>query len=48
MCLVVKRVPALKADTDTAWLKRADSQALQQSIIHLDEAFQRFFRKHGR
>ena len=45
---LVKRLPVLKAAPDTAWLKRGDSQTLQQSIIHLDEAFQRFFEKRGR
>ena len=45
---LIKRLPRMKAAPETAWLKRADSQALQQSILHLDEAFQRFFRGHGR
>jgi len=39
---------SLKREEDTAWLKGADSQALQQSLMHLDMAFQRFFKKQGR
>ena len=42
------RLVSLKRDPETAWLKQADSQGLQQSVIHLDEAMQRFFRKQGR
>ena len=38
----------LKQEADTTWLKDADSQVLQQSLMHLDHAFQRFFRKDGR
>ena len=38
----------LKATEETGWLKEADSQALQQSVMHLDDAFKRFFRKQGR
>ena len=45
---LIKRLPGLKSAPETAWLKRGDSQAMQQSIMHLDEAFQRFFRKRGR
>lgn len=45
---LIKRLPRLKSAPETAWLKRGDSQAMQQSIMHLDEAFQRFFRKRGR
>ena len=42
------RLVSLKAADETRWLKDADSQALQQAVMHLDDAFQRFFRKHGR
>lgn len=38
----------LKASEETKWLKEADSQALQQSVKHLDDAFRRFFKKRGR
>jgi putative transposase len=34
---------ALKTRADTAWLKKADSQALQQAIKDLDRAFVNFF-----
>ena len=40
------RLPQLKAEH--AWLKEADSQALQQSILHLDKAFRSFFAKRTR
>ena len=39
---------SLKKEEKTNWLKQADSQALQQSVIHLDEAFKRFFKSQGR
>ena len=42
------RLAGLKADEETQWLKEADSQALQQSVMHLDDAFKRFFRRQGR
>ncbi len=42
------RLVELKATEETKWLKEADSQALQQSVMHLDIAFQRFFKKQGR
>lgn len=38
----------LKKLEGTSWLKQADSQALQQSLMHLDQSFQKFFRKQGR
>lgn len=42
------RLVSLKNEDDTIWLKEADSQALQQSLIHLDMAFGRFFKNSGR
>ena len=42
------RLVPLKRAPATAWLQQADSQALQQAVMHLDHAFQRFFRKQGR
>lgn len=42
------RIVSLKREEETAWLKRADSQALQQALMHLDDAFKRFFSKQGR
>ena len=40
---LIKRLPTLKERHK--WLKEIDSQALQQSIRHLDEAFKHFFRR---
>ncbi len=40
---LIKRLPILKKRHE--WLKEIDSQALQQSIRHLDEAFKHFFRR---
>ena len=37
----------LKREHETEWLKGADSQVLQQSLMHLDHAFRRFFRQQG-
>jgi len=36
----------LKADPEFAWLREADSQVLQQSLMDLQKAFDNFFRKH--
>ena len=38
----------LKKDDATAWLKDADSQALQHALICLDRAFQQFFDRRSR
>ena len=40
---LIKRLPILKERHE--WLQEIDSQALQQSIRHLDEAFKHFFRR---
>jgi len=40
---LINRLPKLKKRH--SWLKEIDSQALQQSIRHLDEAFKHFFRR---
>jgi len=40
---LIKRLVTLKERH--SWLKEIDSQALQQSIRHLDEAFKHFFRR---
>ena len=42
------RLVGLKRETETAWLKDADSQVPQQAVMHLDRAFQNFFRKRTR
>ena len=39
---------ALKHQPETAWLKEADSQALQQTLKDLDRAFRNFFEKRAR
>ena len=41
--MTLDRLVELKAVKATEWLKDADSQALQQSVMHLDRAYQRFF-----
>lgn len=46
--MTLDKLVELKADADTAWLKDADSQVLQQSLMHLDTAFERFFRQQAR
>jgi putative transposase len=37
----------LKKEPEYAWLKEADSQALQQSLRDLDTAYQNFFKGHN-
>jgi putative transposase len=44
---LAKQLPILKASEETAWLKEAHSQVLQQSLKDLDRAFQNFFDKRG-
>lgn len=39
---------ALKNHPETAWLKEADSQALQQAVKDLDRAFKNFFERRAR
>ena len=46
--MTLDKLVELKRDDETAWLKGADSQALQQSLLHLDNAFDRFFKKQAR
>lgn len=43
-----KMLPKWKADPETAWLKGADSMALQQSLRDLGKAYGSFFRAPGR
>ncbi len=40
---IKKLLPVAKKSRKYGWLKEADSMALQQSCINLDQAFQRFF-----
>lgn len=46
--MTLDKLVELKGNQETSWLKEADSQALQQSLIHLDNAFERFFKKQAR
>lgn len=38
-------LPKLKKSEDTKWLSEVNAQSLQQSLIHLDMAFTRFFKE---
>ena len=44
----IKMIPKWKADHETAWLKEADSMALQQSLRDLGKAYGNFFRAPGK
>ena len=46
--MTLDRLVELKKLQQTAWLRDADSQALQQAVMHLDDAVQRFFNKKAR
>ena len=46
--MTLDKLVELKSVEATSWLKDADSQALQQSVIHLDDAFGRFFGRRAR
>ncbi len=43
-----RNLAVLKKQEATAWLKTADSNALQTSVAHLDVAFKRYFKKLSR
>lgn len=43
-----KKLTALKKQEDTQWLSQVNSQALQQSLKHLETAFKNFFEKHAK
>lgn len=43
-----KELTVLKKEPELAWLKEADSQALNQSLFDLGDAYSRFFRKQSR
>lgn len=40
-----KTIPSMKNTEETSWLKEVNSQSLQSSLIHLDEAYSKFFKK---
>jgi putative transposase len=42
---IKKELVDLKKHKDTEWLKEVNSQSLQESVIHLDKAFTKFFRE---
>lgn len=42
---IQKDLPILKKTEETRWLSEINSQSLQSSLIHLDSAYQRFFRE---
>lgn len=44
---LINHIVSIKRHNDTSWLKQADSQALQQSILNMDKAYQNFFKKGG-
>ena len=44
---LIKRLAVLKDREKTSWLKKADSQVLQQSISNMDKAYQHFFKGGG-
>jgi putative transposase len=44
---LMRHVTKLKKREKTSWLKDADSQALQQSIINMDNAYKHFFKSSG-
>ncbi len=43
-----RRVTALKHETETAWLREADSQVLQAKIEDLERAYKNFFQKRAK
>lgn len=44
----IKQLPTLKQQQDTAWLATIPSQVLQDAVLCLDDAFDRFFKKQNR
>lgn len=44
----IKQPAALKQQQDTAWLATMHSQVLQDAVLCLDDAFDRFFKKQNR
>jgi len=42
---LIKQVTQLKKQTSTSWLSEVNSQSLQQSLLHLDSAYKKFFRE---
>jgi putative transposase len=44
---LIKQLPILKKQPETAWLADVSSVSLQQSLRHLDNAYTAFFRRHN-
>ena len=44
---LIKHITKLKNRDTTSWLKKADSQALQQSVANMDSAYKHFFKGGG-
>ena len=44
---LINHITKLKKREKTSWLKKIDSQAIQQSIANMDNAYQNFFRDGG-
>jgi putative transposase len=42
---IQKDLPILKKNIDTAWLKEVNSQSLQATLEHLDNAYRKFFKE---
>jgi putative transposase len=45
---LANKLPEMKKDEETSWLKEVNSQTLQASIAHLDKAFTSFFGKNSK
>lgn len=45
---LITRIAELKKQGETEWLKSADSQVLQQSVVNLDRAYRNFFEGRGK
>lgn len=43
-----RQLPSLKRQPETAWLTTIHSQVLQDAVLDLGDAFERFFRQKGR
>ena len=41
----IKYITTLKQDEDYSWLKAVIAQSLQQAAMHLEQAYQKFFKK---
>jgi putative transposase len=44
---IQSELPKLKLNSDTVWLRDVNSQSLQATLLHLETAYNKFFRKSG-